>query len=142
MEVLLGLGRLYRSLLQEIAPCLGEEWAPKELLLLYALRRWSSPTELGRALAIPLPTISQHLRQLEARGLILRTLDPQDLRRFVFHLTPEGKSLLAQFLECLRQTLERRLDRLDAESFTYFLKALEVLSEGGEACGEDSSRFV
>jgi len=42
------------------------------------------------------PSLSRILRDLAARGLIVRTPDPRDARRAFHSLTPEGEALIAR----------------------------------------------
>lgn len=129
--MLIRLWRLQRGLLADLVTCL-EGVVPKEVFLLYAVGRWPNPTDLSRVLLLPLPTVSHHLRHLEARGLLRREVDPEDLRRFAFRRTPQGQEVLDQAMGCLSRALDARLDRLSPEARESFMAALVVLGNGGE----------
>lgn len=66
--------------------------------------------ELARPFAISQPAISQHLKVLEAAGLIETRIDGQRRPR---RLAPEGLDRLEAWLDMLRKGLEANYDRLD-----------------------------
>lgn len=53
-----------------------------------------TPTELAHSQQLSKNTISAHLRSLEDRGLIERTIDPDDLRAFRIQLSEEGRVIM------------------------------------------------
>ncbi len=55
-----------------------------------------SPTELAHSQCLSKNTISAHLRALEESRLIVRQLDPSDLRAFRIGLTEESRSLIRE----------------------------------------------
>ena len=68
-------------------------------------------SELAAPFAISQPAISQHLKVLEAAGLIETRIDgPRRPRR----LAPEGLERLEAWLDLLRKGLAANYDRLDA----------------------------
>jgi DNA-binding MarR family transcriptional regulator len=62
--------------------------------------------ELQARLHVSKAAISQNLMALEKKGLITRTVNPRDLRRFDFSLTEKGKHITAH----LRHHMDRHLD--------------------------------
>lgn len=54
--------------------------------------------ELAEALVLPASRLTRQIKKLEERGLVQRTLDPQDRRRVMATLTATGKTLLEQSL--------------------------------------------
>lgn len=133
-KVLIGLWRFWRRLVEALAPCLEEEWglSAKDVFLLHLAGR-QGPTGLSRSLLLPAPTVSHHLRRLEALGLLERSLEPKDLRRFHLRLTPRGEEALRQALACLEAALEASLAQLSPEERQVFFRVLKVLG-GGETC--------
>ena len=53
-------------------------------------------TELARRSFLLSPSLTRILRHLENEGMVRRTGDSNDLRRFVFRLTAKGKRLFAE----------------------------------------------
>ncbi len=52
------------------------------------------PTQLSHFQRVSKNTISSHLRSLEEQGLIERTIDPQDRRRFCIRLSEAGRAVV------------------------------------------------
>jgi DNA-binding MarR family transcriptional regulator len=69
-----------------------------------------SQNQLGRATAMDAATIKGVVGRLMARGLVTTVPDPEDRRRLIVDLTPEGRELFAGLrargLEASRRTLE------------------------------------
>lgn len=85
------------------------------------------PAELSRHLSIPRPTMTLYLKNLQARGFIVRAIDPQDLRRHRLELTASGRDVLARAREHLFGRYRDRLLRLSPEEQTEFARLLEKL---------------
>lgn len=54
-----------------------------------------SQNQLGRLTAMDAATMQGVIKRLAARGLIERRADPNDRRRLILNLTPDGEELLA-----------------------------------------------
>jgi len=54
------------------------------------------PSELSHRLGVSRNTVSTLLNGLEAQGLIVRQLHPDDRRQWLIRLTPEGEALVRQ----------------------------------------------
>ena len=69
-----------------------------------------SQNQLGRATAMDAATIKGVVGRLMARDLVTTVPDPEDRRRLIVDLTPEGRALFeglsARGLEATRRTLE------------------------------------
>ncbi len=77
-----------------------------------------TPKELARFLGFPMPTLSTHLKRLEARGDVARRPNPDDGRSVLLTLTEEGRRSVAEARPRLEQSLrlvEERLDRAPDE---------------------------
>lgn len=83
------LNRLYRPILAE----LGLTY-PQYLVMLVL---WESTPQsvgsLGASLHLDSGTLTPLLKRMEASGLVTRERDPDDERRVLIALTPEGKAL-------------------------------------------------
>src|SRR5690606_13938218 len=67
---------------------------------------------LARAVSFDTSTIGGVIDRLEARGLLARSLSPEDRRVRLLHLTPEGEALLAEVTPSVQRTQERILEAL------------------------------
>lgn len=67
-------------------------------------------TELAETLDVDLSVVSRQVRQLEARGLVLRVADPDDRRAATLSLTAAGKETLAEYRASQRQRIATLLD--------------------------------
>jgi len=102
--------------------------APNDPWLLAGVDRYHYPTEVVRLTQMPAPTVSQMLKRLEAEGLLLRSLDPSDLRRYRFELTPRGREALEQSRAHMTGAMERRLERLEPQQRRQLRELLEILT--------------
>lgn len=85
----------------------------KEFFVLDGVEERPYPAELSLHLSIPRPTMTLYLKNLQARGLIVREIDPQDLRRHRLELTEHGCQVLANARNHLFGRYRERLLRLD-----------------------------
>ena len=97
--------------------------------LLSEIKERQYPTEIVRHLLIPAPTVSQMLKRLEADGLVVRLLDPSDLRRYKFEVTEKGMAALEKSREFMLKAMEKRLERFDPQQREQFIEMLDVLTE-------------
>ncbi len=122
--------RLQRALREEVEEGLkGLGVSGLEAWLLASLAHHPHPSSLARRMGFPLPTVSHMLRRLEAQGLVERGLEPGDLRRFRFRLTPKGEEVRARAETLWEEALGRRLARLSLEEARKLLDLLSRLEE-------------
>ena len=78
--------------------------------LLAALEEWgpASQADLGRSTGIDRSDVTAALAELESRNLIERTADPQNKRRNIVTLTPEGIDQL-RHLDAVDDTIQDEL---------------------------------
>ncbi|MBO1437966.1 MarR family transcriptional regulator [Meiothermus sp. CFH 77666] len=127
--ILTYLWKLTRELREEALPHLERlGLAPTDPWLLAEIERHRYPTEAVRAMQMPAPTVSQMLRRLEQAGLVVRSLDSADLRRYRFELTERGRALLEESRQHIQRAMERRLERLSPKERQQFARWLEVLA--------------
>jgi DNA-binding MarR family transcriptional regulator len=86
-----------------------------------------SQVELGRRTAIDPSDIVATVNQLVARGLAVRTRDPQDARRNIVSVTPEGEQELARIEKIAQQVQERFLAPLSPNQRTQLTNLLAKL---------------
>ena len=84
----------------------------KELFVLAEIDEHPYPAELATTLCMPKPTITVHVKTLEAAGFVKREIDPDDLRRHRLLVTPSGRKVLTQGLARLSEAFGARLGHL------------------------------
>lgn len=73
------------------------------------------------------PTITNHVKRLEAAGLVTRATDPHDLRAWMIDLTPAGHERLAELRHTLGSNVEPHLARLSKRDLKSLRDGLEVM---------------
>lgn len=89
------------------------------------------PITVGRAareLGIGKPSASILIDRLVHVGLVDRQEDPDDRRRAIIRLTPQGEDLVAQLWQGRRERMFDSLMRMDDEDLEALLKGLAALS--------------
>jgi homoprotocatechuate degradation regulator HpaR len=85
-------------------------------------------TGLARATVLLAPSLTRILRDLEARGLILRRPAPADLRTALLSLSPDGRTLLdeaGQHSEEIYRQITARLGKERLETLMRLLREVE-----------------
>jgi len=120
--------RLLMSIITSVASdiaALGIE--VKELFLLAEIDEHPYPAELAAQLCMPKPTVTVHIKRLEARSLVRREIDANDLRRHRLKLTPTGRKVMTLGSALLSTAFAKRLERLSPEQQTQLKALLEKL---------------
>ncbi len=73
------------------------------------------------------PTITNHVKRLEAAGLVARATNPQDLRAWMIDLTPAGHERLTQLRHTLGTNVEPHLAQLSKRELKALRDGLEVM---------------
>lgn len=123
--------RLRQVLVARVSPVLREAYGleiPEVFLLTYIGNSDLSPSEIAEQMRIPAHAISRKLDGLEKRELIRRSLDPNDARRRVLTLTPEGEALLKEAAVTLEREVAALLSVLSPETLTSLLGAMETVT--------------
>jgi len=85
-------------------------------------------TRLAAATFLLAPSLTRILRDLEARGLVLRRPGPRDARVALIKLSPEGATMLRELganSERIYSAIERRLGRERLQALMLELAAIE-----------------
>lgn len=90
-------------------------------------------SELAHHVQQPLPAVSRGLRLLEQDGMVIRQTDPQDRRKTLVRLTPEGESALHQCEQVLNEYFNRVMARIDPAQLEQMLQMRNVLIDALEA---------
>ena len=74
-------------------------------------------SSLTKALDMPMPAVSRLMRGMEERGLITRSILPQDRRSVLVRVTPEGEHLLDEFQNSFHSFFEEVVHGDDSMQF-------------------------
>lgn len=132
------LRRIQRGLSRRTSPLFHERGLPTAALyMLAAVSEHPFPSQMGREMGLPAPSVSRLLKVLEADGYLERETVPQDLRRYRFHLTGRGRELRAEARRRIEAALEAMLTRLNPEERMHLDRLLGALAGmEGENDGE------
>lgn len=86
-------------------------------------------TEIARATGKTKGAIAQTIDKLVSKGLLEKTVDPQDTRRRLLELTERGKIVFKVHREKDRTAFERYLSRLEDYSDEDYEKCAEIISK-------------
>jgi DNA-binding MarR family transcriptional regulator len=89
----------------------------------------ASLSELAGHLGVGLPSASALVSRLVAAGQVDRRDDPEERRRTILTLTPQGEAQLEAAIQAGREELSERLRSLPAKDLTRVEGALAVLRE-------------
>jgi DNA-binding transcriptional ArsR family regulator len=95
----------------------------RRTILAHLARGEATVTELAKPFAMTQPAVSQHLKVLEAAGLVTSRIDGTKRPR---RLAKAGIEAMDQWLEMLRKAMETNYDRLDG-----VLADMQEVNEGG-----------
>jgi DNA-binding MarR family transcriptional regulator len=98
------------------------------MMLLFA-EGGMSAHKLAEAVGVSLATLTGIVDRLEARELVLRSLDPHDRRVRRIDLTAEGRTLVSDFIELGRERKRTLLYRLDLRILRNLVEAVEVMRD-------------
>ncbi|MPZ61337.1 MAG: MarR family transcriptional regulator [Propionibacteriales bacterium] len=106
LVALMQLGRQMRRLHH------GDDLEIGALPVLHVLGRTTTLrlSDLAAKLELDASTISRHIRQLEDRGFVQRTDDPDDRRATRLALTDEGRKKCQKAMECRRTRVNEALE--------------------------------
>ena len=88
-----------------------------------------SQNQLGRLTAMDAATMQGVMKRLAARGLIIRRADPNDRRRLILNLSPEGEALIVRAVENGAEITRATLDPLSPAEQRTLLTLLAKIAE-------------
>jgi len=94
-----------------------------------------SPGDLLKATMVASGTMTNRISRLEAEGLVLRLINPDDSRSFLIELSADGRALIDRVVEDHVATQERLLAAMPKQERT----ALKTLLSRAQAAVEKSS---
>lgn len=99
----------------------------KEFFVLDGIEDHPSPAGLAESLSMSKPNLTMHLKALQARGLIDRSVDQADLRRHRLVLSDLGRELRDKARGIVTAKYEDTLQKLSAPERQNFMRLLERL---------------
>jgi DNA-binding MarR family transcriptional regulator len=109
------INQLVGSLMVDVVD--GTSFQDNEFGVASSIWSWpdATPTELARWLGMRPTTLSATLKRLEERGLVARTRDPDDGRRYVLRTTAKGDRELEKAFVRFRYWRKRVWDELGGD---------------------------
>ncbi len=83
--------------------------------------------EVAENLGLTPPSACTHVDVLESRGMVTRESSPEDRRRLVLKITPEGRQAVAQSRAATQKSLSAMLSGLDAHGMATITRAMRLL---------------
>ncbi|HLR47320.1 MAG TPA: MarR family transcriptional regulator [Deinococcales bacterium] len=87
------------------------------------------PGEIANRLHASKFTVSRALQKLGERGLVERTIDPEDSRRVLLEPTPQGLQTREAAISAMEESLEPLLESLGPDHTDNLITALELITE-------------
>lgn len=85
------------------------------------------PSELGKMMKVTTPRVTAILNELEAQGLITRSISPEDRRNIYVMLSDKGKQLVQEKISQQQKNVRLLVERLDEDDVRAFIRVLKVL---------------
>jgi DNA-binding MarR family transcriptional regulator len=86
-----------------------------------------SPSELSREMQVPAPTVSRILNHLVDLGLVERSVDQSNLRRFQLRLTKQGHQTRLKTRQIVAQVLREHYGHVPETVLSNALASLDAL---------------
>ncbi|MEJ2666609.1 MAG: MarR family transcriptional regulator [Deinococcales bacterium] len=128
--------RLSRHLTRTFDEALGPGYglATKDFLALRVMQGGEKyPGGIAEYLNMPPASVSRVLERLESKGFIVRSVDPQDHRRFRLEVTAAGATAAEAIRGLMRETLNRSYAHVSASTLRAAIEELTTLNEALEA---------
>ena len=89
--------------------CCGEQVSMAQGHILFEIRRAGAPSmqQVAEELGMDITTFSRQAKSLEARGLIVRNVSPDDRRVSLLRLTPMGEEVMGRIDNYMADSMER-----------------------------------
>jgi len=119
---------LYRTFDAALGPTFG--LSTKDFLVLRTIASGEPhPGGVASYLNMPPASVSRVLERLESRQLLVRSVDPDDHRRFILTVTPEGARLVEEIREVMRTSLRSAYAHVPVEAIRSAAEHLHTLNE-------------
>lgn len=103
---------------------------PQAILLSEIVRSGSlTGSELARRVSLSQATVTDIVKRLEGRHLLVRVRNPDDRRQVLLQATPDGETLVKQSVPLLQERFLQRLGELKEWEKTLLLSSLQRIAE-------------
>ena len=82
---------------------------------------------IAEGAVLPSASVTRHVDKLVERGMVVRRIDPEDKRRVVLALAPQGTAIATRVLAAEREVEERIAAGLGGERFAALSRDLGIL---------------
>ncbi|MCO4772652.1 MAG: MarR family transcriptional regulator [Deltaproteobacteria bacterium] len=121
--------RLLRRDLFRIAARAGADLTPEQWFVLnkLRLRDGQAQVELGESIFADRPNMTRIVHGLQKRGLVERRRDPEDGRKALVHLTPQGKETHDRVAGVVAPERDRLFEGISSEQMRTAFTVLEQI---------------
>ena len=122
--------------------CCGEQVSLAQSHILFEIRRQGSPAmqQVAEELGMDVTTFSRQAKGLEGRGLIVRTVSPEDRRVSLLGLTGAGAAVLARIDMYMADRIELIFSTMTDFERETVTRSLGLLNEAVARAAETGSR--
>jgi len=118
--------------------CCGEQVSMTQSQILFEVRRSGSPSmqQVAEELGVDVTTFSRQAKALEARGLLTRSVSPDDRRVTLLGLTGAGMKVLENIDQYMATRLERVFGAMTPFERETVVRSLGLLNDAVAKAGE------
>jgi len=122
--------------------CCGEQVSLAQSHILYEIRRSGAPSmqQVAEELGMDVTTFSRQAKGLDARGLIARTVSPDDRRVTLLRLTAAGDDVLARIDSYMADRIDQIFASMTAFERETVVRSLGLLNEAVAKAGQAGTR--
>lgn len=88
-----------------------------------------TPSDISNEMGITSARIAAALNSLEKKGLIIRSIDPQDRRRILIDMTDSGKEQVRNHYENVLNTTTNMMRHLGEEDAKHYIRIMKKMAE-------------
>lgn len=117
------------AIIRKLTPNEVNSDSPNKILFILRVQRTASLKKLCEILGVSTSAGSIMVDKYVKAGLVARNPDPQDRRKIVLSLTPEGRTLIDKCTDVLYQNLNHSFQSLSEEENEEFYNALATTAK-------------
>lgn len=118
--------------------CCGEQLSMAQGHILYEIRRVGRPSmqQVAEELGMDITTFSRQAKSLEAKGLIVRHVSPDDRRVNLLELTSAGKEIMGRIDSYMAARISKVFDQMSCFEQETVTRSLALLNQSLARTGE------
>lgn len=122
--------------------CCGEQVSLAQSHILFEIRRKGAPSmqQVAEELGMDVTTFSRQVKGLEGRGLIVRSVSPDDRRVALLGLTTAGEDVLARINHYMTDRIEQIFSSMTPFEQETVARSLGLLNEAVARTAESGSQ--